>query len=527
MKKISVLSFLVFSFLLSVAQFQQPATPDKIYGDLFVEVQMQHVFPDGKTFVDCVPKRKPVDIMYDYGLQKGANFNLKKFVEDNFDLPVNPVSNYKPDSTENVVAHIKRLWSVLKRNPDKVIDGSSLLALPYPYIVPGGRFREIYYWDSYFTMLGLKESGETEMIDNMVKNFAYLIETYGHIPNGSRTYYLGRSQPPFFAAMVTLLASIKGDSIYQEFLPAMEKEYQFWMDGSDKVKPGEAYRRVVKLKDGSILNRYWDDSMVPRQESWREDVLTAEKSGRNKIDMYKHLRAGAESGIDFSSRWFADKKTLTSIQTTDILAVDLNALLYNLEVTIARAKTMNGNDSSAKEFRDKALARVTSIDKYFWNKQVSFFTDYNFKTQKKNNNITPAGLYPFCFINEKPDYMSFLGAKVANVLRGKLLKAGGFATTEFATGEQWDAPNGWAPLEWMMIWGLDRCGQKELAADAAGRWMRLNIKAYTQSGKMMEKYNVVSTDKEAGGGEYPGQDGFGWTNGVLLKLISMYGLPKN
>ncbi|MBS1596733.1 MAG: alpha,alpha-trehalase TreF [Bacteroidetes bacterium] len=526
MKKISFLSFLSLSFLFSFSQIQMPPAPDKIYGDLFVEVQMQHIFPDGKTFVDCVPKRKPTDIMYDYGLQKGPNFNLKKFVEENFEIPVTPVNNYKSDSTENVVAHIKRLWSVLKRNPDRVVEGSSLLALPYPYIVPGGRFREIYYWDSYFTMLGLKESGEIEMIDNMVKNFAYLIETYGHIPNGSRTYYLGRSQPPFFAAMVALLASVKGDSIYQEFLPAMEKEYQFWMDGSEKLKPGEAYRRVVKLKDGSILNRYWDDSMVPRQESWREDVLTAEKSGRNKIEMYKHLRAGAESGIDFSSRWFADKKNLVTIQTTDILAVDLNALLYNLEVTISKAKTINGSDSSAKEYRQKALLRSTGMDKYFWNKQLSFFTDYNFKTQKRNNNITPAGMYPFCFINEKPDYMSFLGTKVAAVLRQKLLKPGGFATTEFATGEQWDAPNGWAPLEWMMIWGLDRCGQKELAAEAANRWMKLNIKAYKQSKKLMEKYDVVSTDKEAGGGEYPGQDGFGWTNGVLLKLASVYGLPK-
>jgi len=526
MKKISFLSFLILSFLSSISQLQQPPAPDKIYGDLFVEVQMQHIFADGKTFVDCVPKRKPVDIMYDYGLQKGPNFNLKKFVEENFDLPVSPTNNYKTDSTENVVTHIKKLWGVLKRNPDKVVEGSSLLALPYPYIVPGGRFREIYYWDSYFTMLGLKESGEVEMIDNMVKNFAYLIETYGHIPNGSRSYYLGRSQPPFFAAMVALLAGAKGDSIYQEFLPALEKEYQFWMDGSDKIKPGQIFRRVVKLKDGTILNRYWDDSTIPRQESWREDVLTAEKSGRNKVEMYQHLRAGAESGIDFSSRWFADKKNLVSVQTTDILAVDLNALLYNLEITIAKAKLINRNDSSSKEYRAKALARSQAMDKYFWNKQVSFFTDYNFKTQKQNNNITPAGLYPFCFINEHPDYMSFLGTKVAAVLKQKLLKPGGFATTEYSTGEQWDAPNGWAPLEWMMIWGLDRCGQKDLAGNAATRWMKLNIKAYKQTGKLMEKYNVVSVDKEAGGGEYPGQDGFGWTNGVLMKLISVYGLPK-
>jgi alpha,alpha-trehalase len=487
-------------------------------------VQMQRIFPDGKTFVDCIPKRKPVDIMYDYGLQKGANFNLKKFVDENFELPANPVDAYKSNKNEDIVTHIKNLWAVLKRNPDKQVEGSSLLPLPYPYIVPGGRFREVYYWDSYFTMLGLKESGEVNMIDNMVKNFAYLIETYGHIPNGNRTYYLGRSQPPFFSVMVELLAGIKGDSIYQEFLPAMEKEYQFWMDGLDKIKPEEAYRRIVKLKDGTVLNRYWDDSMVPRQESYREDVQVADKSGRNKVEMYQHLRAGAESGIDFSSRWFSDNKSILTIQTTDILGVDLNALLYHLETMIAKAKLINSDQTGSKDFYEKAKKRSENIDKYFWNKQQSFYTDYNFKSQKQSNNITPAGLYPFCFINEHPDYMSFLGKKVADVVKAKLLKPGGLSTSVYATGEQWDQPNGWAPLEWMMIWGLDRCGQKELARDVAQRWINLNIKVYQQTGKLMEKYNVADISKEAGGGEYAGQDGFGWTNGVLLHLIKIYGI---
>jgi alpha,alpha-trehalase len=521
MRKRMLISFFLFASFPAWAQ--QPPSPDKIYGELFVEVQMQHIFPDGKTFVDCIPKRKPADIMYDYGLMKGPNFKLKKFVEDNFELPVNPTDNYKTDKQEDVQTHIKNLWAVLKRNPDKPVEGSSLLPLPYPYIVPGGRFREIYYWDSYFTMLGLKESGEVEMIDNMVRNFAYLIETYGHIPNGNRSYYLGRSQPPFFSVMVTLLAGIKGDSVYQQFLPAMEKEYQFWMDGQDKLKPEQAYRRVVKLKDGTILNRYWDDSMVPRQESYREDVLIAEKSGKNKVEVYTHLRAGAESGIDFSSRWFADRKNISTIQTTDYLAVDLNALLYHLETTIAKAKLMNGDGTASKEWLARAKQRSDDIDKYFWNKQLSFYTDYNFKTQKQSNNIAPAGLYPFCFINEHPDYMSFLGKQVAAIVREKLLKDGGFVTSEFTTGEQWDAPNGWAPLEWMMIWGLDRCGQKDLAREAAQRWIRLNIKVYQQTGKLMEKYNVTDINKEAGGGEYAGQDGFGWTNGVLLHLIKIYG----
>jgi alpha,alpha-trehalase len=522
MKPPLLIPFLLFTAIVR-GQFLQPPTPDKIYGDLFVEVQMQKVFPDGKIFVDCIPKRKPVDIMYDYGIQKGPHFNLKKFVEENFDIPQPVTANYTTDTTEDVVTHIKKLWKVLKRNPDKETEGSSLLPLPNPYIVPGGRFREVYYWDSYFTMLGLKESGETKMIHDMVSNFAYLIQTYGHIPNGNRTYYLGRSQPPFFSCMVELLAGMEGDSVYQLFLPAMEMEYAYWMDGSDKLNNGDAYRRVVRLKNGDILNRYWDDSMIPRQESWREDYLTAEKSGRNKIEMYKHLRAGAESGIDFSSRWFADHKNIVTIETTDIVPVDLNCLMYHMERTIAKAKQINGDEAGAKTFREKAAIRSSLIDKYFWNEKMTYFTDYQFKKQTQLDNITPAGLYPFCFINEKPDYMSLLGQKVSGVLQSRLLKDGGFLTSTYNTGEQWDAPNGWAPLEWMMIWGLDRCGQKNLATLAAKRWIQLNIRVYKHTGKLMEKYNVVDVTKEAGGGEYDGQDGFGWTNGVLLKLISVYG----
>ena len=524
MRKYASLFLLLFlsAFFLRAQIAVQP--PDKIYGDLFLKIQMEKIFADGKTFVDCIPKKTPAEIMHDYAAQKNsANFNLKKFVDDNFELPVNPTNNYHSNANEDVETHIKNLWSVLKRNPDKVVEGSSLLALPYPYIVPGGRFREVYYWDSYFTMLGLKEDGEVEMIENMVKNFAYLIENYGHIPNGNRSYYLGRSQPPFFSVMVELLAEIKGDSIYQTFLPAMEKEYTFWMDGSEKIKAGEVYRRVYKLKDGSILNRYWDDVGAPRQESYREDFLTAQKSGRNKIEMYRHLRAAAESGIDFSSRWFADTMKLATIETTNFLPVDLNSLMYHLEATIAKAKLINKDDSASKMFYNKAKKRSENIDKYFWNKTINFYTDYNFRTHKQSNMVVPAGMYPFCFINEHPDYLSFLGAKVAEVIKKKLLQPGGVTASAFAAGEQWDAPNGWAPLEWMTIWGLDRSGQKDLAADISKRWISLNIKVYKQTGKLMEKYNVSDINKDAGGGEYPGQDGFGWTNGVLLHLIKLYG----
>ena len=171
----------------------------------------------------------------------------------------------------------------------------------------------------------------------------------------------------------------------------------------------------------------------------------------------------------------------------------------------------------------KANTRVAAIDKYCWNRSLNYYTDYNFKIQKQLNNITPAGIYPFCFFESKPDYLSLLAKKAAIAIKTKLLKDGGIVTTEKNTGQQWDAPNGWAPLQWMTIWGLDRCGQKELAKDIAQRWISLNKNVFERTGKLMEKYNVVYIKLEAGGGEYPGQDGFGWTNGVFLALINKYG----
>lgn len=350
MKRSLLFLFLLFAFIEIQAQ---PVSPDKLYGELFREVQMNKIFADSKTFVDCIPKRSPAAIMHDYAQLKGKKYDLKKFVEENFEPPYTPQLNYI-QKEKDVLVHIRNIWGLLRREPDNPSEGSSLLPLPYPYMVPGGRFREIYYWDAFFTMLGLKESGETALIRNMVDNFAYLINTYGHIPNGNRSYYLSRSQPPFFSLMVELLAELQSDTIYVTYLPALEKEYQYWMDGAAKLKPGQAYRRVVKMPDGNLLNRYWDDLNTPRPESYREDVETAKKSKGNKSLLYRNLRAGAESGMDFSSRWLADGKSLHTIQTTNYIPIDLNTLLYKLELGISRGKQLTGKDSASFEFRKKS-----------------------------------------------------------------------------------------------------------------------------------------------------------------------------
>ena len=155
------------------------------------------------------------------------------------------------------------------------------------------------------------------------------IDAYGHIPNGNRTYYLSRSQPPFFAAMVELIADEAGDPA-ERSMPnscrALGEEYDFWMEGADALEPGSAHRRVVRLKDGTLLNRYWDDRDIPREESYREDVTRRRRPAARRRRSIANLRAAAESGWDFSSRWLADGKTLATIRTTDLVPVDLNSL---------------------------------------------------------------------------------------------------------------------------------------------------------------------------------------------------------
>jgi len=540
MKKI-FFAWLYFAPFLLPAQVKLPPTPDQIYGQLFIDVQLQQVFPDGKTFVDCTPKRKVADIMYDYGMMKGPNMDLKKFVEDNFNLPPAVTQLNYIQQEKDISMHIKNLWSVLRRDADvsprwegKSGNGNSLLALPYPYVVPGGRFREVYYWDSYFTMLGLNASGDTAMIENMVKNFDYLIYTFGHIPNGNRTYYLSRSQPPFFCMMVQLLASLKGKAVLKKYLPSMLKEYEYWMNGASDLKKGEAAKYAVRMADGSILNRYWDENNTPRQESYKEDTETGEAAAmelamrikvaspeklqeildKKRSDTYRELRAAACSGWDFSSRWLADPAKIASIQTTAIVPVDLNCLLYSLETTIAEAYRQTPKMKISILFKDKAAKRKAAILKYCWNQEKEFFVDYNFVALQQSECITAAGVFPlFIKIANSKQALS-----VAKTVQASLLKEGGIASTVNTTGQQWDAPNGWAPLQWIAVMGLKNYGNNQLAGIIAKRWMALNEKVYAATGKLMEKYNVEDLTKEAGGGEYPSQDGFGWTNGVYLAL---------
>jgi alpha,alpha-trehalase len=488
----------------------------QLYGDLFEDAQQ--VLTDTKAFVDATPKQPPAGIAAEYeNLRATPDFDLRAFIDRQFVLPPLAGGDYRTDPNHDVREHIDALWSVLERKPETADARTTLLPLPHRYIVPGGRFNEIYYWDSYFTMLGLEESGRHDLAVDMVKNFAWLIDHYGHIPNGNRTYFLSRSQPPFFAAMVNLLAERDGPSVLANYLPQLAKEYEFWMQGSEQLAPGQAHRRVVRLADGSVLNRYWDDCQTPRDESYGRDVETAAASSRPKEEIYRNLRAGAESGWDYSSRWLADGKTLATIRTVEIVPPDLNSLLYNLELTLAKAYRTAKQPARASEFQKRADARKAAIRRHLWDAERGMFADYLWKEGRTTDHVTAATLYPLFFgIADRRQ-----AQQVASRVRADLLQPHGLATTTARTGQQWDMPNGWAPLQWIAIKGLNDYGQKELAATIAERWIRRNIAVFQQTGKLVEKYDLTG-DAAAGGGEYALQDGFGWTNGVLRKLVAMY-----
>lgn len=490
---------------------------EKDFQELFTDLHAAGLWHDGKEISDAITIDEPESILKAYRNQKNKEgFDLKKFFENNFDKAPTREVNYTSDTSKPVEEHIEKLWPILSREPEEEDFYSTLIPLPFPYVVPGGRFNEVYYWDSYFTMLGLVEHGRIDMVESMVKNFAYMIENFGFIPNGNRTYYLGRSQPPFFSLMVKLLAEHKGDDAIVEFLPAMVNEYKFWMEGTETLSAEwKAHKRVVQLSGGEYLNRYYDNFTGPRAEMYQDDVELIKTKGERGKQTLLNIRAACESGWDFSSRWCEVPDDLSTIRTTDLVPVDLNCLLHHLEVMINKGMIIKNNSKEAAKYASCAENRAKAIQKYFWNEEAGFYFDYNHQIDHQIQSINAAAAFPLAF----EIATEVQAKKVAQTIEKELLKDGGLLTTNFKSGQQWDAPNGWAPLQWMAIWGLRNYGIDDLADIVKDRWVALNVKVFQNTGKLMEKYNVEDTSLLSGGGEYPVQDGFGWTNGVLLKLL--------
>lgn len=456
---------------------------------------------------------------------------LHEWVGERFGKPAQP--SLPPLQGRPMSAHIEAMWARLTRSTAAYPHQHTLIPLPQPYIVPGGRYIEAYYWDSYFTCVGLLATGQIDLLRGMVENFVHLIETLGYIPNGNRTYYLGRSQAPYFSFMIGLIEKANGRPFSQDearrYFAALAKEYQFWTETP----------HAVALTGEVHLNRFWDSNETPRPEGYWEDVGTALEAGHGPESpaartLYRHLRAGAESGWDFSSRWIAQtaagKYPLTAIRTTHVLPVDLNSLLYALETRLAALATVAGEAAQAQRYAAAAQTRRGAILALFWDAAEGWFVDrvspllgqsaaLDPHALGKTGVISLAGAYPlFCGVLDPHADRAIVGQVVARLMRDFFKTTdgkGGVVTSLVQTGQQWDWPNGWAPLQWVAVAGLLNVGYVAESRAIAAAFVALAEGIYVETGKMMEKYNVVNPNQPGGGGEYPNQEGFGWTNGVV------------
>lgn len=478
---------------------------------LFDEVQRSKIFEDQKTMTDAVPLFPISEINKKYENEKIAeNFDLKSFVTANFDFLENQIKT-NTEQQLPIEQHIEKLWDQLTRTASE--EKGTLLKLPKPYIVPGGRFNEFFYWDSYFVMLGLQTSGRIEMMENIVENCSYLIQKFGFVPNASRTHFLSRSQPPYFSLMLDLLSESTNDGeSYSKYYETLVKEYLFWMDGEKDLENDSAAKRVVKTREGAILNRYYDSENTPRPESYSIDIEDAENASGKEF--YRNIRAACESGWDFSSRWFADGNTIQTIETLDIAQIDLNCLLWHLENTLAKTSELKNLSDKHQYYSQRAENRKKAINQYLWDEKGKIYRDYHIKNDQKTSSESIATLYPL-FLNLSDAEQA---KAVSETISEKFLYAGGLVTTTKNSGQQWDLPNAWAPYQWLGFLSMKNYGFYDLAEKIKNNWSSNVERVYKNTGKLMEKYNALDTETIAGGGEYPNQDGFGWTNGVYLKL---------
>jgi alpha,alpha-trehalase len=382
--------------------------------------------------------------------------------------------------------YIANYWANLERFHPR--DDETLLGLPKPYLVPAYEeghefdFNEMYYWDSYFMAQGLMDDKHKDLVIGLLDNLLSLQKRFGIIPNASRMFLMGRSQPPFLTSFIfDIYDKFKlSDKGLKEAIEIAKDEYHtVWMG---TVKPNA---RLVYQG----LSRYYDIN-------------------------YLHDLAEAESGWDMTTRF--NRKAL------NYLPVDLNALLYKYEKDFARAERIFGDKREAAKWDNAAMHRKETMDKLMWSNIRGMYFDYNFVKERRGSVASLAGFYPL--------WAGMVDGKQAKQMVKALRRfenKGGLATTDtqqlnqLVPGKmptQWAYPNGWAPLQYIVIKGLQRYDYHSDAERIARKWVKTNLDWFNQNGVFLEKYNVVQPDKPPLKGVYPSQTGFGWTNAVFERL---------
>ncbi|KAK0618184.1 glycoside hydrolase family 37 protein [Bombardia bombarda] len=491
-------------------------------GEILKSIELAHPFVDSKTFVD-MPTTKPVDevIAAFNQLTKplSNNSELNDFLSNYFapaggeleevsvdELATNPTFLNKVNDTviKEFVNAVIGIWPDLTRKyaGHQSCDGcaNSFIPVNHTFVVAGGRFREPYYWDSYWILEGLLRTGGafTQISKNIIENFLDLVDKIGFVPNGARLYYMNRSQPPVLPLMVKTYVDYTNDtSILASAIPLLIKEHNFWTNNRSVEFTGP---------DGKTysLNRFHVDNNQPRPESYREDWITANNQSyyassgiiypetaplndSQKATLYANLASGAESGSDYGSRWLRTPGDaardvyfpLRSLNVLESIPVDLNSLLYQNEVIIGNYLAQTNQTSAAQAWADRAKKRSDAMFALMWNSTLWSYFDYNLTSKAQNIYINadgdalasetagaPAGGQ--VFFNVAQLWPFWTGAAPAQLKNNPLAvqrafsrvdalldsKNGGVPTSNYLTGQQWDQPNVWPPHQHTLMKGL-------------------------------------------------------------------------
>ncbi|CEG50110.1 trehalase (brush-border membrane glycoprotein) variant [Plasmopara halstedii] len=537
-------------------------------GPLLHAVQMTDVFSDSKHFVDMPIKENSsaFDILVDFQRRKLSMTEfqpsnnethtemLQRFLDDHFDPPDAELREW--------AFGLHQIWQSLGRIHNPHVKSSLLLSQRVDelsfnqsanvLIVPGGRFRESYYWDSYWIVQGLLVCDMPITARGVVNHLLEYVSDYGIVPNGGRIYYLTRSQPPMLSDMVKLVARIPSneseydydDEYLRAALPILEREYEFWMQHGPSGHAVEMTRRNENaehpVETTYVLNRYTSSANHPRPESYREDVRTAAEifdqtmqmndgnaaaTERRKDMFYNNVIAAAESGWDFSSRWMRDPLEMKTMMTTSVIPVDLNSIMYRVERNLMKFNLRLGNEERAQFFEQAAARRLEAIDAILWSEKHKSWKDYNLETDTHSSIVSVSDYFPLWAKAFNASDIDRLKHVVASFKRSGLLQVGGVQTTTTISGQQWDSPNAWPPLQDIIVEGLLAVNTGEaysLAREIAKKWTHTGLTAWKQTGLMFEKYNASEIGGLGAGGEYFPQFGFGWTNGVILKFLTIH-----
>jgi alpha,alpha-trehalase len=450
------------------------------------------------------------------------------------------------------VRHLPRVIQAIDEVSPSELPVQGLLYLPNRYVVPGGRFNEMYGWDSYFILLGLEHDGRRQLAQGIVENFFFEIENYGAILNANRTYYLTRSQPPFLSSMIREVyehpapeASPDKQWLARAYSYA-QRDYALWITPEHRAGT-TALARYHDLGEGPVPEQSDDSSYYPDVIHWllahpsdhpeylvsgsanptpaeakilahsscdltasRVCALAVVDGHRLSAAFYRSDRAMRESGFDPSFRFGP-----FSGSTDQYAPIGLNSLLYKYEQDMADFATILGRTHEAAEWTHRAAARRAAIDKYLWNPDAGLYEDYNFTTGKRSNYHFLTTFYPLWAGASSPAQAAAVHSHL-----DLFEQSGGLQTSDFDSGVQWDAPYGWAPITWLAVSGLDRNGFHEDAVRIARKFTAKILDNFLRDGTIREKYNVASgsANVKVATGYKSNVVGFGWTNAVYLEL---------